>query len=154
MPASRHRPPSRAPRIPALRRHRPSGRAVVTLAGRDHYLGAWPEDQPAPPPNVWAAYDRLIQEWLANHRRPVPTVEQRRAAILAGEDADAVAVGLTVCELAVRFLAHADGYYRRPDGTPTDEVGNFMYALRPLVPLYGRRSARTLHPRHLTRSPR
>lgn len=149
MPSSHNRLSSRAPRIPSLRRHRPSGRAVVTLSGRDHYLGAWPEDQPAPPPDVRAAYDRLIQEWLANHRRPVPTVEQRRTAILAGEDTDAAVVGLTVCELAVRFLAHADGYYRRPDGTPTDEVGNFKYALRPLVHLYGRRSARKLRPRHL-----
>ncbi len=35
-------------RTPSLRRHKPSGQVVVTLDGRDHYLGAWPAKQPAP----------------------------------------------------------------------------------------------------------
>ena len=28
-------------RMPKYRRHKPSGQAVVTLSGRDHYLGPW-----------------------------------------------------------------------------------------------------------------
>ena len=32
---------SDAARIPSYRRHKPSGQAVVTLNGRDFYLGKW-----------------------------------------------------------------------------------------------------------------
>ena len=62
-----HRKPvfsaSAALRIPQLRRHRPSARAVVTLNGRDFYVGAWKTV------DAKADYDRLIGEWLANGRR-------------------------------------------------------------------------------------
>ena len=47
---------------PKYRKHRPSGQAVVTLDGRDHYLG--PHGSEA----SLAAYDRLTGEWLANGR--------------------------------------------------------------------------------------
>src|SRR5262245_997674 len=52
-------------RTPSLRRHKPSAQGVVTLNGRDHYLGAWPPTTKCPPAPVQAAYDRLIAEWLA-----------------------------------------------------------------------------------------
>ena len=66
--------------LPSLRQHKPSGRAVVTLNGRDHYLGPWPADDPAPPPQTRAAYDRAIAEWLAAGRRAeaAPTTATRR----------------------------------------------------------------------------
>ena len=32
-------------KTPSLRLHRPYGRAVVTLAGRDHYCGRWGSKQ-------------------------------------------------------------------------------------------------------------
>ncbi len=51
--------------FPAYQLHRASGQAVVTLNGRDCYLG---------PHNSNASrveYDRLIAEWLANGRRRV-----------------------------------------------------------------------------------
>ena len=38
------------PRTPSLRRHKPSGLAVVTLNGKDHYLGPWPADRARPRP--------------------------------------------------------------------------------------------------------
>ena len=50
-------------KVPSYRRHKPTGQAVVTLDGRDHYLGRW---------NTNASrdeYDRMIREWLANGRR-------------------------------------------------------------------------------------
>ncbi len=60
-------------RTPSLRRHKTHGLGVVTLNGRDHYLGKWPAGQRKPPPEVEAEYNRLMAEWLANgqyHRRP------------------------------------------------------------------------------------
>jgi len=50
--------------LPKYRKHRSSGQAVVTLNGRDHYLG--PNDTKASK----REYDRLIDEWLANDRHP------------------------------------------------------------------------------------
>ena len=49
-----------APRLPPPQADRP---AVVTLDGRDHYLGPWT------PPRAADEYDRLIAEWLAAGRR-------------------------------------------------------------------------------------
>ena len=53
---------TRTPRIPSYRRHKPSGRAVVTLNGRDRYLGPWNSATSK------AEYERLIGEWLSNGR--------------------------------------------------------------------------------------
>ncbi len=50
-------------RVPYYCHHKPSGQAVVTIDGRDIYLGTW---------NTSASrreYDRLIGEWLAAGRR-------------------------------------------------------------------------------------
>jgi integrase len=49
--------------IPSYRRHRASGRAVVTLNGVDHYLGQWGS------PQSKAEYDRVTSEWLVRGRR-------------------------------------------------------------------------------------
>ena len=57
-------------RVPAYRQHKPSGQAVVTLCGKDHYLGRW---------NTKASrseYDRLIGEWLAAGRM-IPQPDDR-----------------------------------------------------------------------------
>jgi hypothetical protein len=74
-------------RPPSYRLHRPSGQAVVTLNGRDVYLGVHNTKASK------AAYDRTIAEWLANGRR-------------LGSSHDA-----TVSELIVAYLAHVDARY-------------------------------------------
>ncbi len=48
--------------VPKYRRHKASGKAVVTIAGRDHYLGAWRSQASR------HEYDRLVGEWLAKRR--------------------------------------------------------------------------------------
>jgi len=53
------------PRIPwdavsRYRMHKASEQAIVTLSGRDHYLG--------PHGTAASAYDRLTAEWIANGR--------------------------------------------------------------------------------------
>lgn len=99
--------------IPKYRHHRPSGQAVVTLNGRDFYLGNHGSAASK------AEYDRRIAEWIAAGRR------QR------------VDPGLiTVGEIVLAFLKHARGYYRQPDGTPTAEVGRIMRELKPMTRLY------------------
>jgi integrase len=92
---------------PAYRLHRPSGRAVVTINGRDIYLGDFDS------PESHQAYDRIIGEWLAGGRR------------LTSEDR------ITVVELICRYLDHVDGQYR------SNEPKNIRDALNPLRELYG-----------------
>ena len=78
-------------RIPSYRHHKPSGRAVVTIDGRDVYLGDW---------NTAASrreYKRAIAEWTAS-----------------GGTLPKPANDLTVTELAAAFMRHARTYYRAP----------------------------------------
>jgi integrase len=120
-----------SPRTPSLR-HKPSSQAVVTLNGKDHYLGAWPADRRKPHPAAQEAYDRLIAEWLANGRR-LPT---------EGTGVPA----LTVNDLILAFWRWAEGHYRREDGTTTNELTDHKYSLRPLRELYGQTPAADFSP--------
>ena len=103
--------PSSTPRVPSYRRHKPSGQAVVTLAGKDHYLGRYGTRASR------AEYDRLTGEWLAGGR------------CLAPED------GITVAELARAHWYFAKGYYRK-DGQPTGSLHRVKTALRILRSRY------------------
>jgi integrase len=102
------------PRVPSYRRHRPTGQAVVTLNGRDFYLGKWNTKASR------AEYDRLIGEWLAAGRNLVKP----------GGD-------LTINELARDYWSFCKGYYRKPDGRPTGTLGGVRVALRLLRETYG-----------------
>jgi hypothetical protein len=90
--------------VPSYRLHKKSGRAVVTLTDavtgkrKDHLL------LPHGTPESRAEYGRVLAEWEARGRR----LEQ------------AAPMDLTVAELLVRFLRHAEGYYRDPEtGEPS-----------------------------------
>ena len=50
-------------RTHSYRHHKPSNQAVMTLDGRDFYLGRHGT------PKSRAEYDRLLAEWLSNGRR-------------------------------------------------------------------------------------
>jgi hypothetical protein len=113
-------------RIPSYRRNKTTGRAVVTIDGRDIWLGKFDS------PESRQKYKRPIAEWLSNDRH------------LPCEAPD-----LTVLELMAQFWKHVEGFYRRPDGTPTSEVANFRTALRPVCELYGDLLARDFGPRCL-----
>jgi hypothetical protein len=54
--------------------------------------------------------------------------------------------GLTVNEVVLAFLRHADRHYRRADGTLTDEPELFRLAARPLCLLYGHTPAAEFGP--------
>jgi integrase len=102
-------------RIPQMSHHKASGQAVVRLGGHDLYLGVWGTDA------AKAEYDRVVAEWLAR-----------------GRPAGGAGVNdVTVTETLAAFWKHAQTYYRHADGTPTQEVRNFKYALKPLRRLYG-----------------
>jgi integrase len=119
-------------KLPSYRLHKPSGRAVVTLDGRDHYLGDFGT------PESRAEYDRLLAEWLADRRR--------RGVPAGSGSATAPLVDLTINELLLAFWHHAERHYRAPDGAPTRELDNYRDSLRPLKQLYGATLARAFSP--------
>src|SRR5262249_20749181 len=130
--------------VPGLRRHKPSGRAVVRLNGDDHYLGPWPDGLKEAPPEARAAYDVLIARWLAGRREPLPPAEGEERRLL-GQAGSPAGVPI-VAELAVRYAGHARTYYSHPDGSPTSEYHEIVYSLRPLVHLFCRAAAADVGP--------
>jgi integrase len=112
-----HRPPS-------YRLHKARNLAVVHIAGKDHYLGAYGS------PQSHEAYARLIAEWRANRGHLLP-------ATAAGPAADR---SLTIDGLILAYWRHVEGYYVK-DGRPTSEQDNIRQALRFLRRLYGGTSA-------------
>jgi hypothetical protein len=103
--------------VPSCRKHKSTGQAVVTLNGKDYYLGRY---------GTTAArneYDRLIKEWLAGGR----TLPR------GGRE--------TLNEIVLAYLRFAIGYYRG-----SDEVEKIKLAVRPLKELYGRADAAAFSP--------
>jgi integrase len=108
-------------RPPAYCRHKATGQAYVTLNGKPRYLGTWTKSQNSP---SRSEYNRIVAEWMANGRTLIKS---------SGNGSS----DLSVAELLLAFWNHAQDYYRRPDGTQTNEVGNFADVIRPLRKLYG-----------------
>ena len=88
---------SRTLRQPAYRLHKPTGQAVVTVAGRDVYLGKHGSADRK------QAYKPLMLEWFANDG-DLPTPK---------------AADLTVLELANAYKKFGKRYYVT-DGRPTE----------------------------------
>ena len=53
---------------------------------------------------------------------------------------------MTVDDVCILYMQHAEQYYRRQDGQPTSEIGCLRHALRPLVKLFGTIRAREVTP--------
>jgi hypothetical protein len=97
-------------------KHKPTGPAVVTISGRDIYLGKFETDESR------AEYDRVVAEWFSTGRRPVVV--------------DTASVtDFTINEVLSAYLQHADTYYVK-NGQPTTEPVNIRLAIRPLRQLY------------------
>lgn len=101
-------------KVPSYRRHRASGQAVVTLSGRDVYLGEYGTAASK------RAYERAIGEWLAGGR------------VLAAADGGTISVG----ELLAAYERHAVAYYS-PDGKPSATVYGVRKIVATLGKLYG-----------------
>jgi len=131
--------------LPTLQHHKPTGRARVTINGRDHWLGKWGS------PEARLAYDRIIAEYLATRRvrepeappadplvvtiaPSVPGAVVTPAAGMVGDIEDRVSSEPTVAEISLRYLEYCDTYYRTPTGERTSTYGNALQAARALRP--------------------
>src|SRR5580698_616502 len=97
---------------PKYRHHRASGQAVVNLNGKDTYLGPYGTKASK------QAYDRVLGEWLAAGRQQAGYSD------------------LSITEMLAAYKRHCRDYYRRPDGTISEEVRNIELAMKPLRELY------------------
>jgi integrase len=109
----------RTSRPPTYRHHKARNSAVVTIDGRNHYLGPYGSAE------SHEKYARLIAEWRLHSNHLLPETGPRR-----------VVSGLSVNELILGYFRHAQSYYVK-DGRPTSEQDNIRQALRFVRQLYG-----------------
>jgi len=115
-------------RHPSYRLHKARNCAVVTIDGKDHYLG------PYDSPESWEKYHRIVAEWMAT-RKKVPT---------SGTHLNT----LTISELILAYRKYVTSYYLK-HGWPTSEQDTIRQALRFLRKLYGSTAAAEFGPQAL-----
>jgi integrase len=116
--------------IPSYRLHKPTGQAVVTIRTatgerRDMYLGKYESTESR------AEYARVIAELATGS--PAPSSPN-------------ASVTLTVDQVLLRWWKHAERHYRRPDGSPTNQLVEYKYTLQPVNELYGHTPAKDFSP--------
>jgi integrase len=103
--------------VPTYRHRKSRDLAVVTINGKDIYLGKYNSADSR------QRYDRLIQEWLASGRTHT-------------SETPVNVTGYSVAELIVAYLEHAAVIYRK-DGKPTSHLHSVEDAVSALKTLYG-----------------
>ncbi len=141
-------PRTKAATVPKLQHHKATGQAGVLIAGRDYYRGRWGSKA------AIAKYHRLLAEYFNAHGAP-PITEGRSAATAATPDDTGVHVvnvspsgvrvaavpqqadlAVCVCDIAARYLLHAETYYRDFRGRRTSSYDGARMAVRPLEPSF------------------
>jgi hypothetical protein len=112
-------------RLPSYRLHKVSSQAIVTLNGKDHYLGLWNSGSSK------AEYNRLLAEWLAAKKRSMLPYE--------------AATSITVAELLASYLSEAEVTHTN-NGQPTSHLHNIKDAVVPLSEMYPEESVSTFSP--------
>lgn len=104
--------------VPQYLLHKPSGKARCRIDGRDYYLGEFGSEESR------QAYAELIRKHFSG-------------TLSAGFcPAPADACGVSIAELVLQYLRHAEGFYQK-NGKPTSELDLIRSAVRPLVRLFG-----------------
>lgn len=123
------RPRKGTRKTPSYRLHKASGRAVVTIAGRDFYLGAFES------PESHRRYHQLLAD-----------AEAGRLPEQGTKPAISSACKLSVADVVAAFWRHAETWYRKPTGEvdargepvteTTSELSNIRHAFKPLLELH------------------
>ena len=120
-------------KTPSYRLHKRSGQAVVTLSGKDIYLGIHGTEA------SYAMYRRLIAEWLENQ-------QQRPASSRSGAKPDDITADVN--GLFTAYWRFCQKYYVC-DGKPSRELQNLSQAAKPLIALFGTARIRDFRPTSL-----
>ncbi|MBM4012596.1 MAG: site-specific integrase [Planctomycetes bacterium] len=120
--------------MPRVVVHEASGNARVRFGGKTHWLGRCP--QGVVTPEQLAKATRLWNEYLAagEPAASVPVAEVVEVAVTPTAPPAAVACGITVAALALKYLDHAEVYYRTAEGRTTSSVDGIRMAARALFP--------------------
>jgi hypothetical protein len=110
-------------RNPSYRKHKATGQAVVTLSGRDFYLGPWQSAESK------HEYTRLVREWNA------------AGGVIPGSGGDS----LTIVELLKAFWHHAKLHY----GEESSETQNYSSLIKRVRKAYGKTLVREFGPLRL-----
>lgn len=118
---------------PSYLHHKPTNQAYCRIPDgsggrRVVYLGRFNS------PESELEYARTRAELAVGARPPQPAGSRHRHP------------DLTVSEVALAFWDHAERYYRRPDGTTTNELVEYRYTLRVLTDTHGGTPAREFGP--------
>jgi hypothetical protein len=108
-------------RVPSLRLHKPTGQAVVTLSGKDFYLGRYDS------PDARQAYFKLLSEWKSTNR-----------SITFSEPVECLTMG----QVGMAFLDHAKAYH----GAESREYYHCRRAVKPISDLYANHPANRFGP--------
>jgi hypothetical protein len=117
----------RIPKQPKYRLHKARNVGVVTIDGRDYYLG------PYDSPESHEAYARLISEWRSNGCR------------LPAQAATTAEKPMTLNELMLDYWGFVERHYVK-NGKPTSEQETIRCALRFVRQLYGSTAAKDFGP--------
>jgi integrase len=112
---------------PSYRLHKKSGQAIVTLSGKDFYLGPYGSEESR------TEYDQLLAEWLANGR------------CWPQEPASEPEAPYSIIRLCAEYLDFAEVYYRK-DGQQTTSLFRVKVTLRIMATSYGREPASDFGP--------
>ncbi|MFN0018402.1 MAG: tyrosine-type recombinase/integrase [Pirellulaceae bacterium] len=118
-------------KIPSYGRHKASGKAVVRLRGKDHYLGDFGTAE------SHERYERLVCEWRSQQ---VEVTAPMAPVVSASKSRE-----LTIADVLFRYRHFAESYYVK-NGKPSKELTYIRYALRPLRELYGSLKIREFGP--------
>jgi len=116
---------TRSLRLPSYRLHKPSGQARVRWMGKELWFG--PYDAPESRQRFAEFLKKVVSGTLLN----VDLMPRRAAKVFQPTTA-----GISVNELCVAFLRHAQQHYRKGDEL-TDEYDCFVSAIAPLKELFG-----------------
>lgn len=125
--------PRQKGKVPSYCLHKASGRAVVRLNGKDHYLGKFGSEE------SHRQYQHLIKAW-SNERQ---THHEKQQDLLKSNDPM-----ITIEAVVTLYRDFASEYYSK-DGKPTKEYVDMGQALKPLRGLFGNSCANEFGPRKL-----
>lgn len=118
-------------RLPSLRLHKASGQAVVTVRGRDIYCGRYGSA------DAEEHYRRVIAELLASGREVVRHLGVTKSGSRHREFSTPARQAITVAELLLAYIEHAEGYYK----PPSREIEIVKITCRTVRELFGNLSA-------------
>lgn len=112
-------------KLPAYRLHKPSGQARVRWQGQEIYLGKFES------PDSRRRYAELLTKVVTGATLDITAAARRSRTNTPTSD-----FGLSINELCVLFLKHADQHYRK-NGKRTSEYDLLTLAIEPLKELFG-----------------